>query len=177
MGNFNRSNDRPRYSGNGNRSGGNYNRPAENRNYGNSDREMFPAICDNCGNDCEVPFRPSGNKPVLCSNCFRKENNSSSERRPSFNSRGSDYNNRSSVSREPVREKLKDRSNSNSNSQNYSEIKKQMDIVNAKLDMVLKFLEPQLASVQVATEKTKPVKKDKELKVTKPRKSKAKKAE
>lgn len=32
--------------------------------------EMFKAVCSECGNDCEVPFRPSGSKPVLCSSCF-----------------------------------------------------------------------------------------------------------
>jgi len=33
-------------------------------------REMFRATCSNCGNQCEVPFRPTGEKPVLCSTCF-----------------------------------------------------------------------------------------------------------
>lgn len=36
------------------------------------DVEMHTAICDRCGNKCEVPFRPRGNKPVYCSDCFRK---------------------------------------------------------------------------------------------------------
>lgn len=37
-----------------------------------SDRkEMYPAVCSDCGNNCEVPFRPSGSKPVFCSDCFR----------------------------------------------------------------------------------------------------------
>jgi len=36
---------------------------------------MHKAICDECGNSCEVPFKPNGDKPVYCNNCFRKENN------------------------------------------------------------------------------------------------------
>ena len=36
------------------------------------DRQMFSAICDKCGAECQVPFRPSGEKPVYCSNCFEK---------------------------------------------------------------------------------------------------------
>lgn len=32
--------------------------------------EMFPAVCSECGRDCMVPFRPTGNKPVFCSDCF-----------------------------------------------------------------------------------------------------------
>lgn len=33
--------------------------------------EMFDAVCSDCGDDCQVPFKPSGSKPVLCSDCFR----------------------------------------------------------------------------------------------------------
>jgi CxxC-x17-CxxC domain-containing protein len=32
---------------------------------------MHQAVCSDCGNNCEVPFRPSGSKPVFCSDCFR----------------------------------------------------------------------------------------------------------
>lgn len=31
---------------------------------------MHKATCTDCGKGCEVPFRPSGDKPVLCSNCL-----------------------------------------------------------------------------------------------------------
>ncbi len=33
-------------------------------------REMHPAVCAQCGKDTTVPFRPRGDKPVYCSNCF-----------------------------------------------------------------------------------------------------------
>ena len=33
-------------------------------------REMFEAVCANCGRTASVPFRPSGSKPVYCSDCF-----------------------------------------------------------------------------------------------------------
>lgn len=36
------------------------------------DVEMHKAICSACGKSCEVPFRPDGSKPVLCSECFEK---------------------------------------------------------------------------------------------------------
>lgn len=39
---------------------------------GREDRQMFSAICDKCGAECELPFRPTGEKPVYCSNCFEK---------------------------------------------------------------------------------------------------------
>jgi CxxC-x17-CxxC domain-containing protein len=39
--------------------------------YGNQ-RQMFPAVCAECGKDTEVPFEPRGDKPVYCSDCYRK---------------------------------------------------------------------------------------------------------
>ena len=35
-------------------------------------RQMFPATCAQCGKATEVPFQPRGDKPVYCSDCFRK---------------------------------------------------------------------------------------------------------
>ena len=42
-----------------------------NRSSGGS-RQMFPAVCAECGKDTEVPFEPRGDKPVYCSDCYRK---------------------------------------------------------------------------------------------------------
>jgi CxxC-x17-CxxC domain-containing protein len=38
--------------------------------FGGGQREMFTATCSSCGNTASVPFRPTGNKPVYCSDCF-----------------------------------------------------------------------------------------------------------
>jgi CxxC-x17-CxxC domain-containing protein len=35
-------------------------------------RQMFPVTCAECGQSTEVPFQPRGDKPVYCSDCFRK---------------------------------------------------------------------------------------------------------
>ncbi|MBA7573202.1 MAG: zinc-binding protein [Dehalococcoidia bacterium] len=35
-------------------------------------RQMFPATCAECGKSTEVPFEPRGDKPVYCSDCYRK---------------------------------------------------------------------------------------------------------
>ena len=40
------------------------------RSYSSGPREMFSATCSNCGREAQVPFRPSGAKPVYCSDCF-----------------------------------------------------------------------------------------------------------
>jgi len=33
-------------------------------------REMFPAVCAQCGQQTQVPFQPRGTKPVYCSSCY-----------------------------------------------------------------------------------------------------------
>jgi CxxC-x17-CxxC domain-containing protein len=35
-------------------------------------RQMFPAVCAECGKDTEVPFEPRDGRPVYCSDCYRK---------------------------------------------------------------------------------------------------------
>jgi CxxC-x17-CxxC domain-containing protein len=36
------------------------------------ERTMHPATCSECGTETMVPFMPSGEKPVYCSDCFQK---------------------------------------------------------------------------------------------------------
>lgn len=48
----------------------------ERGGFGGGDRgferkEMHDAVCSECGDDCQVPFRPNGTKPVKCRNCFK----------------------------------------------------------------------------------------------------------
>ncbi len=35
-------------------------------------RERHKAVCADCKNECEVPFKPSGDRPVYCRDCFSK---------------------------------------------------------------------------------------------------------
>jgi len=44
-------------------------------------KQMFQATCDKCGDKCEVPFKPTSGKPVLCSNCFGQQGNRHQDRR------------------------------------------------------------------------------------------------
>ena len=39
--------------------------------YSRGPREMFDTVCARCGKDTQVPFRPTGARPVYCSDCFR----------------------------------------------------------------------------------------------------------
>jgi CxxC-x17-CxxC domain-containing protein len=54
------------YSGGGSSGGG----------YDRGTREMFSATCASCGREAQVPFRPSGAKPVYCSDCFSTQRRS-----------------------------------------------------------------------------------------------------
>lgn len=123
-GNARRSDDR------GNRNYGERNRDRDfgNRDFGLDSRPgMHKAVCDECGSPCEVPFRPSGDKPVFCSNCFKKGG----------------------------------ASNNSSGNKNTEQLKEQLEILNIKLDRILKILTSapaNIAPVQVATSATKSAK-------------------
>ena len=86
------------------------------RRFGDSERrplEMHDVTCDKCKKQCQVPFRPSGDKPVYCSDCFRKNENSDS----SFGSRNRGGPSQSGMSSEQAKQ------------------------INAKLDKILKVLQ------------------------------------
>ncbi len=105
-----------------------------NRSFGNDrggDRPMFKATCDNCGKECEVPFRPTSGKPVYCSDCFEK------------------------MGGRDGREERNDRPRPEfrAASQNFDQ-SKQLDALNAKLDRIISLLEPKAEKVVSA----KPVK-------------------
>jgi len=97
------------------------------RNFGRRDfdslggvRQMHKTICSSCGKDCEVPFKPSGDKPVFCSNCFEKNRGGSDTRR--FEDRNF---------KKPHFEDRNNRSPQNS---------EQYNTLNAKLDKILAML-------------------------------------
>ena len=50
------------YSSGGGGGGGGYN---------SAPREMFTVNCADCGRETQVPFRPTGARPVYCRNCFQ----------------------------------------------------------------------------------------------------------
>ena len=86
------SNDRTQKSEHGSRSGGSryggssrFNRGSD----GNRRIEMHDAICGDCGNECEIPFKPKDSRPVYCRECF--QNHKPQERSDSRFNRGSRY--------------------------------------------------------------------------------------
>ncbi|MEM2874057.1 MAG: CxxC-x17-CxxC domain-containing protein [Candidatus Nanoarchaeia archaeon] len=38
-----------------------------------SERQMFDAVCSDCGQPCKVPFKPVEGRPVYCKECYAKK--------------------------------------------------------------------------------------------------------
>ncbi|MBI4336515.1 MAG: zinc-ribbon domain containing protein [Chloroflexi bacterium] len=49
--------------------------------YSRGDRQMYTAVCAQCGKEAQVPFQPRGDRPVYCSDCFSQQRGGSSSRR------------------------------------------------------------------------------------------------
>lgn len=97
--------------------------------------EMFKAVCSECGNSCEVPFRPSGDKPVYCNNCFsskregvdRKPRNDFKDRAPRR-----EFNDRPAFAPKP---------SFDAKPANNSGMEKQLADMNGKLDRLIRTIE------------------------------------
>lgn len=44
------------------------------KNASHTAREMHTAICADCGKEAKVPFKPTADRPVYCSECYAKRN-------------------------------------------------------------------------------------------------------
>ena len=55
------------------------------KRFGNKrrDLEMTKVICAECGDECEIPFKPMTDKPVYCSDCFEKHDKKGSNKNSS----------------------------------------------------------------------------------------------
>ena len=45
--------------------------------YNSAPRQLYPAVCSECGRETEVPFNPTPGKPVYCRECFQSRKASS----------------------------------------------------------------------------------------------------
>jgi CxxC-x17-CxxC domain-containing protein len=125
------------------------NRQGGRRDFGGSDfrdrgpRQMYDAICSNCGRNCQVPFRPTGDKPVFCDDCFAKRSGGSGQRG------------------------FGDRPQRRANFENRPQNNQQFDAINAKLDKILRLLNPETVKETPKPEpkaKTEPIEEVKEAK-------------
>ena len=100
------------------------------------DRQMYDATCSNCGDKCQIPFRPTQGRDVFCSRCFDMQSGS--------DSRGAD--------RRPERKSFdrptQDRDDNRGRINDAPNYKAQFEALNAKMDRILSLLSP--ASVEIA---------------------------
>lgn len=108
-------------------------------------RQMHKAICSDCGERCEVPFKPSGDKPVLCSDCFK-----GSDRR---DDRGGDRGGFGDRERRPERrdDSFPAKPKTNEMAERVEALKLKMDEMNVKMERILKMITP-VASKEVQEE-------------------------
>ncbi|QQG52780.1 MAG: hypothetical protein HY931_00915 [Candidatus Falkowbacteria bacterium] len=99
--------------------GGGFDRPA-----------MHRATCAECGQSCEVPFKPTGERPVYCSNCFKNKDEGAPRR--------DDRHEHRPESRFDGRPEHREFNKPAVNANNFSN--EQFETLNAKLDKILRAL-------------------------------------
>lgn len=101
------------------------------------DKKVFEAVCGNCGDNCLVPFRPIPGKPVFCKKCFSKDGND----------------------RVVAKTFVKADNTGGLNNKIIEQLKAQIEMLDIKLDRVLRMLTPEAERVEVEDGEAKPVKK------------------
>lgn len=119
--------------------------------------EKFSATCNECQKACELPFRPTGDRPVYCSDCFRNKGE------------GRDNNSRQFDRRNDFRKPSFGGGNSQQNSyieKKVDDLKRQVESISSKLDQVLSIVSlAKIEKAEVVVEKV-----PKETKEAKPKK-------
>ena len=97
---------------------------------------MNKAICDQCHKQCEVPFRPTAGKPVYCNDCFGGKRETGPKK--GF---GGDY-------------KTPPRTDFGNDVKKVSgeEIKKQIEVLNVKIDKLARLIEAMTVSKPAVVE-------------------------
>lgn len=89
------------------------------------DNESHNVICDKCGKECEVPFKPTSGKPIFCRRCFKDKEGSSSY----------DDSKRNYDTQPDSRDNRRDYRESDNNTKS-----SQLDEINRKLDEIIEML-------------------------------------
>ena len=150
----------------------------DNKRFGDRDSgrplNMHRATCSACGKECELPFKPTGDKPVFCSNCFgskagshrpggRDFEKSHFQEKRLFSAICTECGSKCEVPFRPAGGKPVYCSNcfrkgDTTGDKGTEQFKEQFHIVNAKLDTILNLLTPgfsaEVAGAQSATKRT-----------------------
>ena len=57
---------------------------------GGGELQLFDVTCAECGKETQVPFKPTGERPVLCRDCFKGGDARGNDRRGPSNSGNAD---------------------------------------------------------------------------------------
>lgn len=120
--------------------GRNYERPS----WGSGDRNrgMHRTICAQCGKSCEVPFRPIEGRPVYCNDCFQNKREGGNFGRPERFQK-SDFGGNSNFFKPEF---------SQSGQRNDGDIKRQLEILNSKIDRLINAMEAMRSHKPVGAE-------------------------
>jgi CxxC-x17-CxxC domain-containing protein len=105
------------------------------------EKELFKATCSSCHKSCEVPFRPSGDKPVYCRECYRDNSQSDTHAPQRGEGRGGDFRKEArpfSEERPSYREEVRAPRDTGTD-----DIKRQLAKIESKMDFILSFINTQ----------------------------------
>ncbi len=145
---FGGSGGRPKFGGGFNKGGDRDRRPG---GFGGGDRgartggsgELFAATCSSCHKGCEVPFRPSGDKPVYCSACFHKKGDSDDRggARNDYGNRGGDTRREGSSYERPNRD-ARPAPVAAASVVGLEDVKRQLATIESRLNRILDIINP-----------------------------------
>jgi CxxC-x17-CxxC domain-containing protein len=104
---------------------------------------MYAATCAECGKATEVPFRPNGQKPVFCRDCFASKRGTE-DRGDSRDTRRDDRREerpRSFEKREYTPAAPAQRSASQAEDKRIDELSRKVELIHKKLDTVMEMIE------------------------------------
>lgn len=159
MGNFNRGD---RHGGDDRRGGGGFRGGrgfGGGRKFGGSApfggrQAMFQAVCDKCHKNCEVPFKPKGDRPIFCDECFKMSRG---------RNEGEGFSRPADLGRSNFGEEQRQRIG---RSQNFDQLLGSFEVLNVKLDKIIKLLAPvSEEKIEEKPTQTEEITKDKKTKV------------
>ena len=102
---------------------------------------MHKAVCDECHKPCEVPFRPSSDKPIYCNDCFAGKKGNDAPRKD-FGDRGGrrDFGGKPNFQR----------GNGGNGGERNDEVKKQLTEMNIKLDRLINAIEGMTSKKEIS---------------------------
>lgn len=133
-------------------------RPSFNRgDRDDAPREMFQSVCADCNKSCQVPFRPSGDKPVYCSDCFGSHRvGEDRQDRGRRDDRGGDRFPKRDYTSAPRRDFAPSfAGKAPMGDKRIDELKKQLDIVAGKVDTIFRIVSGKTLVVETPSEKPK----------------------